>query len=70
MLHGVDDQIVSVKDSAVKSARLIKGAREIYYPCPPASRPLTRLPGPEEALWAPAREKVRRMLAAPASRAP
>jgi non-heme chloroperoxidase len=32
VLHGEDDQIVPVKDSAMKSARLIKGSREIYYP--------------------------------------
>jgi non-heme chloroperoxidase len=32
VLHGEDDQIVPVKDSAKKSAKLIKGAVEIYYP--------------------------------------
>jgi non-heme chloroperoxidase len=35
VIHGEDDQIVPVKDSAKKSARLIKGAREIYYPGAP-----------------------------------
>jgi non-heme chloroperoxidase len=35
VLHGEDDQIVPVKESAVKSARLIKGAKEIYYPGAP-----------------------------------
>jgi non-heme chloroperoxidase len=35
VLHGEDDQIVPVKDSAVKSARLIKGAKAIYYPGAP-----------------------------------
>ncbi|RWD67058.1 MAG: alpha/beta hydrolase [Mesorhizobium sp.] len=35
VLHGEDDQIVPVKDSARKSAKLIKGAREIYYPGAP-----------------------------------
>jgi non-heme chloroperoxidase len=35
VLHGEDDQIVPVKDSAIKSARLIKGAQEIYYPRAP-----------------------------------
>jgi pimeloyl-ACP methyl ester carboxylesterase len=35
VLHGEDDQIVPVKDSARKSARLIKGAKEIYYPGAP-----------------------------------
>ena len=32
VMHGDDDQIVPVKDSAKKSAKLIKGAMEIYYP--------------------------------------
>jgi non-heme chloroperoxidase len=35
IMHGEDDQIVPVKDSANKSARLIKGAKEIYYPGAP-----------------------------------
>jgi non-heme chloroperoxidase len=35
VLHGEDDQIVPVKDSAVKSARLIKNAKDIYYPGAP-----------------------------------
>jgi non-heme chloroperoxidase len=35
VLHGEDDQIVPVKDSARKTARLIKGAKEIYYPGAP-----------------------------------
>ena len=35
VLHGEDDQIVPVKDSAIKSARLIRGAKEIYYPGAP-----------------------------------
>ena len=35
VIHGEDDQIVPVKDAAVKSARLIKGAKEIYYPGAP-----------------------------------
>jgi non-heme chloroperoxidase len=35
VVHGEDDQIVPVKDSARKSARLIKGAKEIYYPGAP-----------------------------------
>ena len=34
-MHGEDDQIVPVKDSAKKSAQLIKGAKEIYYPGAP-----------------------------------
>ena len=35
VLHGEDDQIVPVRDSARKSARLIPGAKEIYYPGAP-----------------------------------
>ena len=35
VMHGEDDQIVPVKDSAKKSARLIKGVKEIYYPGAP-----------------------------------
>jgi len=35
VLHGEDDQIVPVKDSAVKSARIIPGAKDIYYPGAP-----------------------------------
>jgi len=35
VLHGEDDQIVPVQDSARKSARLIKGAKDIYYPGAP-----------------------------------
>ena len=35
VLHGEDDQIVPVKNSAKKSAKLIKGAKELYYPGAP-----------------------------------
>jgi non-heme chloroperoxidase len=35
VMHGEDDQIVPVKDAAKKSAMLIKGAKEIYYPGAP-----------------------------------
>jgi non-heme chloroperoxidase len=35
LLHGEDDQIVPIRDSSIKSARLIKGARDIYYPGAP-----------------------------------
>jgi non-heme chloroperoxidase len=35
VLHGEDDQIVPVHDSAVKSARIIPGAKDIYYPGAP-----------------------------------
>jgi non-heme chloroperoxidase len=34
-MHGEDDQIVPAKDSARKSARLMNGAKEIYYPGAP-----------------------------------
>jgi len=32
VMHGEDDQVVPVKESAKKSAKLIKGAVELYYP--------------------------------------
>ena len=32
---GEDDQIVPVKDSSRKSARLIKGVKDVYYPGAP-----------------------------------
>ena len=32
LMHGEDDQIVPIDVSSRKSARLIKGAVEIYYP--------------------------------------
>ena len=35
VMHGEDDQIVPAHDSARKSARLITGAQEIYYPGAP-----------------------------------
>jgi non-heme chloroperoxidase len=35
VMHGEDDQIVPVHDSARKSARLIRGAKGIYYPGAP-----------------------------------
>jgi non-heme chloroperoxidase len=35
VMHGEDDQIVPIKDSAKKSAKLIKGAKEMYYPGAP-----------------------------------
>jgi len=35
VMHGEDDQIVPVHDSARKSAKLIRGAKEIYYPGAP-----------------------------------
>ena len=35
VMHGEDDQIVPVKDSARISAQLIRGAKDIYYPGAP-----------------------------------
>src|SRR5690349_20696047 len=35
VLHGEDDQVVPVKNSAVKTAKLVKDAKEIYYPGAP-----------------------------------
>ena len=35
LLHGEDDQIVPVHHSSRKSARIIKGAKDIYYPGAP-----------------------------------
>jgi non-heme chloroperoxidase len=35
VLHGEDDQIVPVTDSAHKSAQLIRDVKEIYYPGAP-----------------------------------
>lgn len=35
VMHGEDDQIVPVADSARKAAKLVKGAKEIYYPGAP-----------------------------------
>src|SRR6266700_3166913 len=32
IMHGEDDQIVPINDTAKKSAKRIKGAKEIYYP--------------------------------------
>jgi non-heme chloroperoxidase len=32
VMHGEDDQVVPIKDSAKRSARLIKGSKELYYP--------------------------------------
>jgi non-heme chloroperoxidase len=43
VLHGEDDQIVPVNDSARKSARLIRGAKDIYYPGAPQGLTATHL---------------------------
>jgi non-heme chloroperoxidase len=34
-MHGEDDQIVPIHDTARKAARLVEGARELYYPGAP-----------------------------------
>ena len=34
-LHGEDDQVVPLADSSKRAARLVKGAKEIYYPRAP-----------------------------------
>ena len=35
VMHGEDDQIVPIKDSAKRAAKLIKGSQELYYPGAP-----------------------------------
>ncbi|MGH9481732.1 MAG: alpha/beta fold hydrolase [Terriglobales bacterium] len=35
VMHGEDDQVVPIMDSSKKSAKLIRGAKEIYYPGKP-----------------------------------
>ncbi len=52
VMHGEDDQIVPVKDSAVKSARLIKSAREIYYTGAPHGLTATHQDQPNADLMA------------------
>jgi non-heme chloroperoxidase len=32
LMHGEDDQIVPIEDSSKRSAKLIRGVREVYYP--------------------------------------
>jgi non-heme chloroperoxidase len=32
IMHGEDDQLIPIKVTAVNSAELIRGAKEIYYP--------------------------------------
>ena len=43
LLHGEDDQIVPVMDSSKKSAKLIRGAQDIYYPGAPHGLTATHL---------------------------
>jgi non-heme chloroperoxidase len=35
ILHGEDDQIVPIKDTGMKSAQIVKGAKTIFYPGAP-----------------------------------
>lgn len=42
LLHGEDDQIVPLADSASRTARLVRGAQEIYYPGAPHGIPATQ----------------------------
>lgn len=35
LMHGEDDQIVPIRESSMKSAKLIHGAKEVYYPGAP-----------------------------------
>lgn len=51
VLHGEDDQIVPVKDSARKSAKLIKNAVEIYYPGAPHGLTSTHQDQVNADLW-------------------
>jgi non-heme chloroperoxidase len=64
LLHGEDDQVVSVKNSSVKSAKLIKGAKEIYYPGAPHGITATHQDQINAALLAFIRDDARGMRAA------
>jgi non-heme chloroperoxidase len=50
LLHGEDDQIVPVHDSSRKSAMLIKGAKDVYYPGAPHGLTATHQDQINEAL--------------------
>jgi non-heme chloroperoxidase len=52
VLHGEDDQVVPVKNSAQKSARLIKGAKDVYYPGAPHGLTSTHQDQVNEELFA------------------
>jgi non-heme chloroperoxidase len=43
IMHGEDDQIVPIADSAHKAVKLIKGAKAIYYPGAPHGITATHL---------------------------
>ena len=66
VVHGEDDQIVPVHDSARKSARLIKGAKEIYYPGAPHGITATLQDQVNADLLAFLKEEKRQTIAAPA----
>jgi non-heme chloroperoxidase len=52
VLHGEDDQIVPVKNSAKKSAQLIRGAKDVYFPGAPHGITATHADQINEALLA------------------
>jgi non-heme chloroperoxidase len=52
VLHGEDDQIVPVKNSAKKSAQLIRGAKDVYFPGAPHGITATHADQVNEALLA------------------
>src|SRR6185369_4237173 len=52
VLHGEDDQVVPVKNSGKKTAQLVKGAKEIYYPGAPHGITATHQDQINEALLA------------------
>ena len=66
VVHGEDDQIVPVHDSARKSARLIKGSKEIYYPGAPHGITATLQDQVNADLLAFLKEEKRQMITAPA----
>lgn len=66
VMHGEDDQIVPVHDAAKKSARLIKGAKEIYYPGAPHGITATLQDQVNADLLNFLREEKKQMIAAPA----
>src|ERR671918_570290 len=67
VLHGEDDQIVPVHDSARKSAKLIKGAKTIYYPGAPHGITATHQDQINAELLAFLRSQPRSQKGAPAS---
>src|SRR5690606_28978444 len=41
LLHGEDDQIVPIRTTSMQSARIIKGAKNVYYPGAPHGLTMT-----------------------------